>query len=96
MAAENKTQRTKAGAGAFISKIKEPKRRAECQALVKLMEEASGEKPASMTSSACSSAHGRWAGLSVGWPWMSRPPWAPEAHGSRPFWGCSWWDLPQG
>jgi hypothetical protein len=46
MAAENKTTRTKAGVGAFITKIKDPKRRGECQALVKLMEEASGERAA--------------------------------------------------
>jgi hypothetical protein len=46
MAAENKTTRTKAGVSAFVAKIKDPKRRVECQALVKLMEEASGEKAA--------------------------------------------------
>ena len=46
MAAENKTTRTKAGASAYITKIKDPKRRGECQALVKLMEAASGEKAA--------------------------------------------------
>ena len=46
MATENKTQRTKAGVSAFISKIKNPKRRAECEALVRLMEAASGEKAA--------------------------------------------------
>jgi len=46
MATENKTQRTKAGVGTFIAKIKDAKRRAECEALAKLMEAASGEKGA--------------------------------------------------
>jgi len=46
MAAENKTQRTNAGVSAFIAKIKDPKRRGECQTLVKLMEAASGERAA--------------------------------------------------
>ena len=46
MTTENKTKRTQAGVSSFLSTIKDPKRRGECQALVKLMQEASGEKPA--------------------------------------------------
>ncbi len=43
--AENKTKATKLSVPAFIAAIKDPTRRADAQALVKLMRSASGENP---------------------------------------------------
>jgi hypothetical protein len=43
--AENKTQPTKLSVTAFINAITDPARRADAKTLVKLMQEASGEKP---------------------------------------------------
>jgi Domain of unknown function (DU1801) len=44
--AENKTQATKASVTAFVDKIADPAKRADAKALVKLMQKATGEKPA--------------------------------------------------
>jgi hypothetical protein len=44
--AENKTLATKASVGAFVDKIADPAKRADAKALVKLMQKATGEKPA--------------------------------------------------
>ena len=44
--AENKTLATKASVGAFVDKIADPAKRADANALVKLMQKATGEKPA--------------------------------------------------
>ena len=44
--AENKTQATKASVTAFVDKIADPVKRADAKALVKLMQKATGEKPA--------------------------------------------------
>jgi len=46
MAAENKTQQTRASVAAFIAAIDDPARSADAKKLSKLMQEASGEKPA--------------------------------------------------
>ena len=43
--AENKTKPTKLSVAAFIDAITDPTRRGDAQALVKLMQKASGEKP---------------------------------------------------
>jgi hypothetical protein len=43
--AENKTKPTKLSVSAFIAAVADPARRADAKALVKLMENASGEKP---------------------------------------------------
>jgi hypothetical protein len=43
--AENKTQQTKASVSAFLATVKDKQKRADCEALVKIMREASGEKP---------------------------------------------------
>lgn len=44
--AENQTVRTKASVSGFLAKVKDKQRRADCQALVKIMQEASGERAA--------------------------------------------------
>jgi hypothetical protein len=44
--AENKTLATKASVTAFVDKIADPAKRADAKALVKLMQKATGEKPA--------------------------------------------------
>lgn len=44
--AENQTVRTKASVSGFLAKVQDKQTRADCQALVKIMQEASGEKPA--------------------------------------------------
>jgi uncharacterized protein DUF1801 len=44
--AENKTKPTKLSVAAFIDAIKDPARRADAKALLKLMQSAAGEKPA--------------------------------------------------
>ena len=43
--ADNKTKPTKAGVAAFIDAITDPAKRADAKALVKLMQNAAGEKP---------------------------------------------------
>src|SRR5271167_4210803 len=43
--AENKTRPTKLSVAAFIDTLKDPARRADAKALVKLMQSAAGEKP---------------------------------------------------
>jgi hypothetical protein len=43
--AENKTKPTKLSVTAYIDAIKDPTRRADAKALVKLMQDAAGEKP---------------------------------------------------
>jgi hypothetical protein len=43
--AENKTKPTKLSVAAFIAALPDPARRADAQALVKLMQNAAGEKP---------------------------------------------------
>ena len=42
---ENKTKPTKLSVGAFIDALMDPSRRADAKALVKLMQDAAGEKP---------------------------------------------------
>lgn len=42
---ENKTKPTKASVTKFIDSIKDPRRRADAKVLVRLLREASGEKP---------------------------------------------------
>lgn len=44
--AENKTQRTRASVSGFLAGIQDPQTRADCKVLVKMMQDASGEKPA--------------------------------------------------
>jgi hypothetical protein len=44
--AENKTQVTKASVATFIDAIADPAKRADAKALIKLMQKATGEKPA--------------------------------------------------
>ena len=43
--AENKTKATQFSVAEFIAKVADPARRADAQALVKLMQSATGEKP---------------------------------------------------
>jgi hypothetical protein len=43
--AENKTKPTKASVAAFIDAVTDPTKRADAKALVKLMQNAAGEKP---------------------------------------------------
>lgn len=46
MPAEPKTKRTKASVAAFLNAIEDDRRRQDAKAVVKLMQEATGEKPA--------------------------------------------------
>ena len=43
--AQNKTKETKASVAGFINRIKDPGKKADAKVLLKLIEEASGEKP---------------------------------------------------
>ena len=44
MPSQNKTQPTDANAADFIAEVEDPARRADCQALVRLMQQATGER----------------------------------------------------
>jgi hypothetical protein len=46
MAAKNKTTENKSSVSAFLGKVTDPQRRADCKEIAALMQAASGEKPA--------------------------------------------------
>ena len=44
--AENKTKQTRASVSGFLATVKDKQKRADCQVLVKIMQEVTGEKAA--------------------------------------------------